>query len=354
MKEEIIEILEKLDIEAYLDREGIEYRESYGSSGLQLNLKTCPVCGGDKWKVFLNAESGLGNCFSGSCDTKFNKWKFIRAHTELGGHALNEHIMAVGAEIGWRPPRKSIVAVHTEVKDLKLPHSYPLPIKGRNLAYLQNRGITLDIAQYFHLRYCQKGMFKYKLDGRDIYVPFDQRIIIPVFDLDGVMVSFQGRDITGTAEKKYLFPNGFASTGEHLYNGHNVHGTKRICVGEGVFDVMATKIALDQDPELRDVVPVGTFGKHLSLNQLAKFEELKKRGVEEVTFMWDGELGATDSAIKAGLAVRGMGFKVRIAFLPDNKDPNEVPATEVQRAFWSARSLTLSNAALIKMERRSK
>ncbi len=99
MKEEIIEILEKIDIEAYLDREGIEYRGPYGSSGLQLNLKTCPVCGGDKWKVFLNAESGLGNCFSGSCDTKFNKWKFIRAHTELGGHALDEHIMAVGAEI---------------------------------------------------------------------------------------------------------------------------------------------------------------------------------------------------------------------------------------------------------------
>lgn len=353
MSDEIFEILDKLDIEAYLDREGIDYRHAHGSSGAQLNLKTCPCCGGDKWKVFLSVESGLGNCFSGSCEMKFNKWKFIKAHTNLGGREMMEHIKAVGIEIGWRPPRKSVVAVHTDIKDLKLPHSFPLPIKGRNLAYLANRGISLDIAKYFHLRYCQKGLFKYRADERDRYVPFDQRIIIPIFDLDGTMVSFQGRDITGTAEKKYLFPNGFSSTGEHLYNGHNVHGTKRVVVGEGSFDVMAQKIALDEDPDLRDVVPVGTFGKHLSINQLEKFSLLKDRGVEEVTFMWDGELAATDAAIDAALQVRGLGLRARVAMLPEGCDPNEVPTEVVRRAYWSAKAISLSSAALLKMERRA-
>lgn len=349
---EIIEILDKLDIEAYLDREGVDYRIAHGSSGEQLNLKTCPVCGGDKWKVFINAESGLGNCFSGSCETKFNKWKFIRHHSQLGGRALDEHIMAVGAEIGWRPPRKSVVAVHTDVKDLKLPKSFPIPIRERNLAYLQNRGIGIETAKYFHLRYCQKGWFKYQIEGQDRYVPFDKRIIIPVFDLDGNMVSFQGRDITGEAIKKYLFPNGFASTGEHLYNAHNVHNTSRIVVGEGVFDVMATKIALDTEPDLRDIVPIGTFGKHLSENQIAKFMTLKERGVKEVTFMWDGEIAATDAAITAGLRLKGMGFRVRIAMLPEDKDPNEIPASEVVRCYYGAKELTMSNAAAIKMARR--
>jgi len=350
--DETREILDALDIESYLDSQGIDYKEAHGSSGAQLNLRTCPCCGGDKWKVFLNAETGLGNCFSGSCNEKFNKFKFIRAHTGLGGHALDDHIKSVGMEIGWRPPRKAAVAVHTDVKDLKLPNSHPLPIRGRNLAYLQNRGISLAIAEYFNLRFCKKGWFRYTLEGKDRFVPFDNRIIIPVFDLDGVLVSFQGRDVTGTAEKKYLFPNGFSSTGEHLYNGHNVRHTKRVVVGEGVFDVMATKIALDQDPDLRDVVPIGTFGKHLSENQIAKFLTLKERGVSEATIMWDGEIAATDAAIEAGNRLIGIGLKVRIALLPKDKDPNEVPPQTVRDCFWKATQLTPSSAIGIKMARR--
>jgi DNA primase len=95
---------------------------------------------------------------------------------------------------------------------------------------------------------------------------YNRRVLIPIYDLDGKLVSFQGRDITGTAEKKYLFPPGYArATGEHLYNGHNVIGRPSdVVVGEGAFDVIAIKVAFDADPTLRDVVPVGTFGKHLS------------------------------------------------------------------------------------------
>lgn len=352
--EDISEILDKLDIEAYLDREGIDYKATYGSRGPQFNLRSCPFCGGDKWKVFINQETGLGNCFSGDCEKKFNKFSFIRASTGLSGNPLNEHIRAVGAEIGWRPPRKKSMAVTLDVKTLKIPHSYELPIVGRNLAYLENRGIGIDIAKYFHLHFCKKGLFKYQMDGRDLFMPFDMRIIIPVFDLDGNLVSFQGRDITGKAEKKYLFPPGFATTGEHLYNGHNVHRTERVVVGEGAFDIMACKIALDEDPELRDIVPIGTFGKHLSLNQLDKFMVLRERGVREVTFMWDGEIAATDDAIKAGQQVKGMGFDVRVALLPKDKDPNEVTREEVRKAYWCARKLTPSSAVKLALEARNR
>lgn len=354
---ELTEALNRLDIEAYLDREGIEYRETHGSRGAQLNVKTCPKCGGDKWKVFINVETGLGNCFSGSCEEKYNKWKFIKAHTGLDDRAVAAHIFQVVTEMGWRPPRKSVVAVNTRTGTLKIPHSLEIPINGRNLSYLENRGITIPVAQYFHLRYCHKGLFAYTNDyGERKFQDFSKRIIIPVFDLFGELVSFQGRDITGEAEKKYLFPNGFASTGAHLFNGHNVHNTKRVLVGEGVFDVMAQKIALDGDHDLRDVVPVGTFGKHLSFgtdeSQLAKFLELRNRGVEEITFMWDGEVKATDDAIEAGQMLKGVGFKVRIAMLPTDKDPNEVPAETVRRAYWGATPLDSATAIKLRMMRR--
>ncbi len=346
------EILEKLEIDAYLDREGIEYRETRGSRGIQLNLRECPVCGGDKWKVFINAESGLGNCFSGSCETRFNKYSFIKAHTGLGGKDLNAHIEAVGEEIGWRPPRKTAKTFKSDYATLVVPASIHLPYKGRNMKYLENRGITKDVAAYFRLRFCQKGWFKYYVGEEERFMPFHDRIIIPIYDADGKLVSFQGRDITGQAEKKYLFPPGFASTGEFLFNAHNVIDTKRVAVGEGVFDVMAIKIALDEDESLRDVVPLGTFGKHLSDMQLVRLQELKARGVEEVTFMWDGEVKATDDAVDSAVKVRSLGFRVRVAFLPTDKDPNEVAPSVVRSAFYGAEVLTASKAIEFKMRRR--
>lgn len=351
------EVLDRLDIGAYLDREGIEYRETHGSSGSQYNLHECPACGNNKWKVFLNVETGLGNCFAGSCEKKFNKFSFIREHTGLDNSKTAAHIFQVSKEMGWRPPRKSTVAVTLASKEIKLPYSLPIPISGRNLAYLEQRGITKEVAEYFHLRFCHRGLLSYQDKyGNTKYQDFGMRVIIPVFDLDGKLSTFQARDVTGTAEKKYLFPNGFASTGSLLYNGHNVHNTHRILVGEGVFDVAAMKIAMDTDPDLRDVVPIGTFGKHLSFghadSQLAKFIELQKRGVREVTMMWDGEVKATDDMIKAGEMLKGIGFSVRIAMLPDGKDPNEVPASEVVRAFYGAIPLTPANAIKIRMRKR--
>lgn len=353
---ELQEAISKVDLEVWLDREGIDYRKSHGSSGEQINIKECPSCGNSNWKVYFGAHSSLGNCFV--CDTKFNLFKFVSAQTGLNGRKTAAHIFQVSKEMGWRPPRKSTTKVIMDVKDLKLPHSYALPIKGKNLPYLENRGIGSDIAEYMHLRYCHKGLFGYVDSyGNKKYQDFSKRIIIPVFDLDGKIVSFQGRDITGTAEKKYLFPNGFASTGTILYNGHNVHDTERILVGEGVFDVAALKIAIDRDCDLRDAVPVGTFGKHLSFghddSQLAKFMELQKRGVKEVTFFWDGEIKATDDAIEAGKMLRNVGFRVRIAMLPDGRDPNEISSDVVSSAYWKAMVLDSTSILKIKMMRRA-
>lgn len=354
--DELTELLNRLDIEDYLDSAGIEYRPTHGRSGPQLNLKECPACGADKWKVFINAESGLGNCFSGSCEKHFNKFSLIQAVTNLDGRGTVDHIKVHMAQMGYRPPRTRVATTRTTEAALKMPHSYPIPIEGKNLTYLENRGIGIDIARYFELSYCHRGLFPYLLNGQQKYMDFSNRVMIPVFDLDGKMVSFQGRDITGTAERKYLFPPGFASTGEILFNGQNVVRTERVVMGEGVFDVASIKIAMDGDFGLRDVVPIGSFGKHLSYgresSQLMKLMELQKRGVREVTFMWDGELRAIDDAIKAGEMVRGIGMGVRIAVLPQDKDPNEVPPSVVRQAFYEALPLTATNAIRLRMMRR--
>jgi DNA primase len=343
------EILDKLDMVSYLDREGVEYRETNGSSGDQLNVRTCPKCGGSKWKVFLNAESGLGNCFHGDCESKYNKYTFIEASIGLSGRSLIEYLKVVAHEQGWRPPRKKSEPVDKEAVELILPKSIPIPYKSKNLAYLENRNITSELASYFHLRYCIRGWFAHMVNGEEKFINFNNRVLIPIFDMNGKLVSFQGRDITGSAERKYLFPSGFASTGAYLYNAHNVKDTKRVLVGEGVFDVMAQKIALDEDEALRDVIPIGTFGKHLSASQLEEVRKLQAKGVEEVTFMWDAEKSAIEAAVASAEQVKGLGLRARIAILPKGKDPNEVPTNIVRQAYWEALPYTLINATRLLM-----
>ena len=332
------EIISSIDMEAWMDREGIAYKLNRGARGMQLNCRECAICGDTHWKVYVGAETGLGNCFK--CETKFNRWSFIKANMGSASNGqVMEHIRTVAREQGWRPARTTSVAVN--MNTLTVPKSHALPIGTRNLKYLTNRNITNDIASYFGLRFCQNGAFRYEgEDGRPRLQSYANRIIIPIFDLDGDLVSFQGRDITGTAERKYLFPPGFSSTGSHLFNGQNALGSEDVVIGEGAFDVMAIKIALDQQPELRHVTPVGSFGKHLSIgsenSQLAKLLTLKAKGLKRVTIAWDGESAALEAAAETALVLKSYGLMARVAVLPAGKDPNEIAASVMRDAFWKA------------------
>lgn len=352
MSDNIGDMLSRIDMATYLDRETIDYRLTTGTRGDQLNVRTCPFCGGSENKVFMNAQSGLGNCFHGSCGKKFNKYTFIEAHTGLKGRDLIMHIELFLVENGWKPMRKYPEPVKLSTNDLKMPASVALPYMGKNMAYLENRNINKEIAAFFHLRFCLKGWFKYILDGQPAYMNFSNRIIIPIFDINGTLVSFQGRDITGTAERKYLFPPGYSATGSYLFNAHNFSGHDTAVVGEGVFDVFALKIALDADSNMRNMCPLGTFGKSVSAEQLIVFEQLKAKGLKRVVMMWDSEIQAIDDAIKYGATIKALGIDVSIAMLPPGKDPNEVPGSVVREAVWRALPLNMQNAVALRMKAR--
>ncbi|SER29374.1 DNA primase [Faunimonas pinastri] len=334
------ELSDELDLEYWCEREGLAYRKGRGSSGMQLNMRECPECGDRRYRVYLNAETGLGNCFV--CNAGFNKLKFVNANLGLSWAETFNHVREVLKEQGWKPKRTTTAAV--EFGEVKLPVSFPLPTgEGQNLLYLEKRGISGDLAKFFHLRFCTDGWWNFlKEDGSQGGQKFVNRLIIPVFDLDGKLVTFQGRDVIGDQSEKYLFPKGLPGTGRFLFNGQNALRAKRVVMGEGAFDVMAIKKAFDEKIDLRDVVPIGSFGKHLSFgsvdgkDQLGCFLQLKRAGLEEVTIMWDGEWRALVSALDAAKQLRRIGLRVRIALLPSNCDPNEVLPEVVQDAFYKA------------------
>lgn len=340
------QIEDELDMEIFLSRQSVPYRRTRGASGIQLNIKTCPFCGDDRWRTYFGTETGSGNCFV--CNTGFRKAKF--AHGMLGNDGEPNGWRGTFIELeqtleeqGWSRPIAKPEVAH-DYGAVELPRSIPLPLPdGSTLRYLVDRGFGPETAKYFHLSYCQFGWWKYLENGEMRLQPFDGRVIIPVFDLDATLVTFQGRDITGTSDRKYLFPKELPGTGRFLFNAQNVLFERHVVMAEGVFDAAAIKNAVDADPHFEPVVPIASFGKHLSAgspdgnDQMTRLVKLRQRGVRVVTIMWDGERKALESALTAARKIAGIGLEARVAFLPADKDPNEVPGDVVRRAIIDAK-----------------
>ena len=342
--QELTDALAEVEPDYILDSLGVEYRKTLGHSGKQLIVKTCPVCGSDSSKVYLNAKTGLGNCFAGSHPPgkNFNKWSFIKASFDSFDEA-KKFAYQVASEYGWRPKRKEVEVQLS--KDWELPESIARPDRGMMLKYLTDRGIGSDTAKRYHLRWCQYGHFRYQ-DGKITkYQDYSGRVIIPVFDIEGKLATFQGRDATGSSDRRYLFPPGLPGSGQYLYQAQNALGAKSVVLCEGVFDVIAAQLALESTQATRGVSVIGSFGMHLSQGgQHEALLHLKRSGMEELVFMWDGEAAAQARAVRAALELKRFGIKCRLAILPTGKDPSEASVSEVTKAYFRAAPITIDLA----------
>lgn len=353
---ELDELLETVDVEDFLSFEGVDFRTTRGRSGMQLNLRECPRCGGRDWKVYLNAETGLGSCFHGSCvgEPGFNKFSYIYHLCQKSYPETMTVLKRYGRSVGWRPKVKAEKPQEEPETDVTLPHSTALPVNGKTLKYLADRGFGPDLATYFRWRFCKQGHFAYSHAGEAKQQDYSNRVIIPVYDIAGKLVTFQGRSIEAEPFRKYIFPPGLPGAGRYVYNGNNALGKTRAVMGEGAFDVAAIKQAFDEEPTLRDVAVLGSFGKSLSMaahgqdkDQLSDLKELFSTGLREITMMWDGEPSTIIAACNTALALARYGFDTRVAILPDGKDPNEVAASTVLAAFDKAVVMNRINAIRI-------
>lgn len=341
----ISDLLEGITIEDVLDKCGFDYKITHGSSGEQVNVESCPICGGNDWKVYLNRDSGLGNCFHGTCQSTFNVFSFARA--ALGTEQTRpvaEFLENLAQEIGWRPARrrKSVDVERDDSVGWALPDSYALPTRdGRNLSYLEQRGIDAQTAHRFGLRYCHRGWFSFvAADGAEKNMPFHDRVLIPIYDLDATLVTFQGRDITGKAERKYLFPPGLPGSGAFLYDAHRAFGKSQAILVEGIFDVIRTWLQT-RGTAFDEAAVIGSFGIQLSKgndgkDQVSQLLRLKASGLREVTVMWDGERKAFLKALDACRTMISIGLACRIACLPAGADPGAASGQMILSALETA------------------
>lgn len=333
--------LDKFDVEQVVAYEGFCYKLSNGNNGPQINIKTCPACGCNDYKVYLNADSGLGNCFK--CNFTFNKYKLVKASRGITNHGdMVRYFESIGSIVSYRP--KSVVSYRKMNEDWVLPQNFAIELEEQLPQYLKDRNVDAKLCKRFDLRVCEYGFYKYKdFEDRDKSVDFSNRIIIPIKDTNGNMVTFQGRDTTGKSNKKYLFPNMLPGTGRFIYNANYAieHKAKRVVLNEGVFDVFAMTQALESDLKYREFVACGSFGKHLSISaknyrtedQLTDLFRLFEAGVVEVVILWDGESEATRAAYEAAAKLNSFGLNATVAVIGGGLDPAETDPSVLLQAI---------------------
>lgn len=354
----IFDELKEVDLDDLLSHMGVTTK---GSGGDNVSIRTCPVCGNSNWKVRFSRDKKVGHCFYAPCETNFSLYSFIKS--EISG-SDRETIDYIRDYLGSTFVREDKARSGVIVEEWKMPESIPLPSSLSECApcedWLKRRRILPITQEQFGLRFCVEGKYEYTdASERAQKVFFNDRVILPVIDLDNRIRTFQGRAIWDVdeelGERRYLFPVGLPGSSHFLYGGHLVRGKEKLVLVEGPFDAMSVHQAFIGDSSYRDYGVCATFGLSLGHtdregdDQLGVLKRLKREGLKEIIILWDSEKNAYNNALETALMLRSSGFKAKIANLPEGKDPNEVDTIFIKQAILSAKEVTKLSYTVLKL-----
>lgn len=315
MDDELTLALARMDVLAYVESHNAD-RES-----VKEYMLTCPVCG--LHKLTVNVRSGQWRCFRCEGDGgKGGLFRLVQWLEQLTPRETAQRIIAMGQN------SRTIEGPLPEMRlrnDTASPRPRPqgLPPGAveitQQLPYMARRGITLEAARAFGMRYVPPN-----------HGYLSNRLVFPVWE-QGICLYWQARACWDESEhvqrwpgdkfKKSLNPvrerdgQVFMGSSDVVGNLENARRFPRIAIVEGPTSGVAT--GLDA---------VWTFGKVLSPPQIAR---LISAGIRAVDFMWDGpspkEPHGAYSAMVAAAAHLAPHMDVRLVFLPQGDPANYSP-----------------------------
>lgn len=207
----------------------------------------------------------------------------------------------------------------------------------KGLEYLKNRGVSAESIKKFGIGYApdewdalakhlnSKGFtneeivladlgFKNKFGG--VNDRFRDRVMFPIIDLQGSVIAFGGRDISGTSHAKYV------NTGDTLVYkktnnlfamniAKNTSGDS-IILGEGYMDVVAMHSAGFNNA-------VASCGTALTQEQAAIISKYAKK----VIISYDADEAGQKAVKRAIPILRKAGLAIRVLVVSSGKDPDE-------------------------------
>lgn len=236
--------------------------------------------------------------------------------------------------------------------------------------YLEKRNISSDIIELYNLGFAKKswddmtklvlskakdkqqalsllsetGLYIYNKEKEATgYDRFRNRLIFPIYDIQGRIIAFGGRIIDDNDTPKYL--NSPETTlfhkGKELYGLYQVlqryKNLERVVVVEGYMDVLA----LMQHGIDNAVAVLGTSLTKYHLYKLLRYSK-------EVVLCFDGDQAGFKAAVRSLddlLEILSSDFQIKVAILPNNHDPDsfvkEYGKNKFNQILLNAQSLTI-------------
>ena len=199
------------------------------------------------------------------------------------------------------------------------------PIRGGLYNILKSKGYTDE-------EMLNSGIFQMSQKTGKPYDLFRGRFMFPIFETYGTIVAFGGRAL-GEEKPKYVnSPDSLVySKQNHLYamNFAKKEQSKQLIVVEGYMDAIAMHSAGFKNT----VAALGTSFTDSQLKLCARF-------AEEVVFFFDADAAGQKAALRAIKMMMdylkkltGINIRIRIAKVPDGKDPDEYIKTNGAEKF---------------------
>lgn len=323
----------------------------------------CPFHNEKTPSFTVNDEKGFYHCFGCSAHGDAIRWMTDHMGMEFMD-AVKDLAAAAGMEMPARDPRRS-------EQDRELDEGRELArraegwfrdnlrIAASAIDYLQERGISKDVADVFAIGWAGSGQTSLKsqlasvdsvklvkfglLRAKDDGETFDffrNRIMIPIHDARGRTVGFGGR-IVGKGEPKYLNSpdTPIFDKGRSLFNLHRAspaaRKSGRLIIVEGYMDVIALhRASIDEA-----VAPNGTA---LTEAQM----QLAWRLADVPILCMDGDRAGKAAAARAAIRALPLlepGKSLAFVHPPEGKDPDDLlregGAEQVQALFAATQPL---------------
>ena len=302
----------------------------------------CPFHDDHNPSMSISQDKQIFNCFV--CHSGGNVFNFIMKYEKISFlEAVKTVAKKVNVPFEYNNRITKPVNNNKKYNDMyKLANIYYQNNLNTKLAenvvkYLNSRNINSEVIKHFEIgvsfddnslsklllskNYSKDELVDIGLLGNKndfIYDMFKNRIIFPLWDLEGNTVGFSGRIYNSNSESKYI--NSQESVifkkGELLYNYHNAleysKKEKSIIVVEGFMDVIGLYKAGIYNT-------VATMGTAITKEQALLIKKLSPN----IILCFDGDKAGEDATILAIKEFEKLGIKPKIIRLPDDLDPDD-------------------------------
>jgi hypothetical protein len=218
------------DVIRYLDARNISHSTGKNVSAGNVGIQCFnPMCDDTSNHLGIQLGEGLYSCWK--CGTKGDAIGLVMRLDNCDFTQASETVRRYSSGYVMQPQGREVVG------EFMLPKFCTTVPTSLHKAYLMQRSYQWDqLANQYGLRFTGAISF---IDAGPRRIHYRWRIIIPIY-IDGVMVSFTSRDITGHSDARYkAAPDSIAIRpgAEVVYNIDTVEPGARMALVEGPFDV---------------------------------------------------------------------------------------------------------------------